>query len=79
MPTGESARGSNFSARRLISPTVAPADGQAPTDPLPLADLERINIQAALRRSGGNKNEAARILGIDRQRLYRKIEKYGLQ
>jgi DNA-binding NtrC family response regulator len=48
------------------------------TDPLPLEEVERRNILAALQRSGGNKNEAARILGIDRQRLYRKIEKYGL-
>jgi transcriptional regulator of acetoin/glycerol metabolism len=35
-------------------------------------------VAAALRRSNGNKNEAARLLGIDRQRLYRKIDKYGL-
>ena len=48
------------------------------TDPLPLEEIERRNILAALQRSGGNKNEAARILGIDRQRLYRKIEKYRL-
>ncbi len=48
-------------------------------EPLPLEDLEKVNIANALRRSGGNKNEAARILGIDRQRLYRKIEKYGLE
>jgi two-component system response regulator AtoC len=53
-----------------------PTDGF--TDPLPLEEVERRNILAALHRSGGNKNEAARILGIDRQRLYRKIEKYGL-
>jgi DNA-binding NtrC family response regulator len=44
-----------------------------------LADTERRLVAAALRRSGGNKNEAARILGIDRQRLYRKIEKYNLR
>jgi DNA-binding NtrC family response regulator len=47
-------------------------------EPIPFEDLERRNILAALRSAGGNKNEAARILGIDRQRLYRKIEKYGL-
>ena len=35
-------------------------------------------VAAALGKSGGNKNEAARLLGIDRQRLYRKIEKYHL-
>ena len=47
-------------------------------EPPTLEEAERRVIAAALRRSGGNKNEAARILRIDRQRLYRKIEKYGL-
>jgi len=57
------------------SPVVAAApDGDVPT----LSEAERRVIAAALRKSGGNKNEAARILGIDRQRLYRKIDKYGL-
>ena len=51
----------------------------AASEPLPLEEMERRNILAALHRSGGNKNEAARILGIDRQRLYRKIEKYGIE
>jgi DNA-binding NtrC family response regulator len=51
-----------------------PDGGELPT----LAASERRLIAAALRRSGGNKNEAARFLGIDRQRLYRKIEKYKL-
>jgi len=55
----------------------AVADGRL-TDPIPLEELERLNILAALRRSGGNKNEAARLLHIDRQRLYRKIDKYGI-
>jgi DNA-binding NtrC family response regulator len=59
----------------LRDPEPVPA-GSA--EPLPLEEVERQNILAALHRSGGNKNEAARILGIDRQRLYRKIEKYGL-
>jgi transcriptional regulator with PAS, ATPase and Fis domain len=43
-----------------------------------LEDAERLVIAAALRRARGNKNEAARLLRIDRQRLYRKIEKYRL-
>src|SRR5215470_15131072 len=42
-----------------------------------LEEMERSLITAALRKSHGNKNEAARLLAIDRQRLYRKIEKYG--
>ncbi len=48
-------------------------------DVLPLAELERRAIVAALARTGGNKSEAARLLGIDRQRLYRKMGKYGLR
>lgn len=54
------------------------AAGAGETEPLPLEELEKRSIVAALQRSGGNKNEAARLLGIERQRLYRKIEKYGL-
>jgi DNA-binding NtrC family response regulator len=44
-----------------------------------LQAAERSLIVAALRQSAGNKNQAARILGIDRQRLYRKLEKYHLE
>jgi DNA-binding NtrC family response regulator len=51
-----------------------PADGELPT----LEEAERRLITTALHKSGGNKNEAARLLGIDRQRLYRKIEKYRI-
>ena len=58
-----------------IPPEVGALDGtELPT----LGDMERRLIAAALRKSEGNKKEAARLLGIDRQRLYRKIEKYGL-
>lgn len=46
---------------------------------VPLAELERRAIVAALARAAGNKSEAARLLGIERQRLYRKLEKYGLR
>ena len=44
-----------------------------------LEAMEKSLIAAALRKSHGNKNEAARLLAIERQRLYRKIEKYGLE
>jgi DNA-binding NtrC family response regulator len=44
-----------------------------------LEATERQLMAAALRQAAGNKNQAARILGIDRQRLYRKLEKYGLE
>ena len=35
-------------------------------------------ILAALEKTGGNKTEAARLLGIGLTTLYRKIEEYGL-
>jgi DNA-binding NtrC family response regulator len=59
------------------APTVASPVSASASIPR-LADAERMLIEAALRKAAGNKNEAARLLGIDRQRLYRKIEKYRL-
>ena len=44
-----------------------------------LETMERLLMAAALRQATGNKNQAARILGIDRQRLYRKLQRYGLE
>ena len=45
---------------------------------VPLADLERMAIEAALRRTRGNVKEAAQRLGIDRSTLYEKIKRYEL-
>jgi DNA-binding NtrC family response regulator len=67
-----------------LSHLVGPARGTEPTldfgGAVPsLETTERQLMAAALRQAGGNKNQTARILGIDRQRLYRKLEKYGLE
>jgi two-component system response regulator AtoC len=43
-----------------------------------LKDAERELIRLTLVSRGGNRAEAARILGIGRKTLYRKIEEYGL-
>lgn len=43
-----------------------------------LDEMEREAIKQALRRSDGNLTEAARQLGITRQSLYRRIEKFKL-
>ncbi|MBB5397025.1 sigma-54 dependent transcriptional regulator [Mucilaginibacter sp. AK015] len=43
-----------------------------------LATIERQHIQKILSRSGGNKTEAARLLGIGLTTLYRKLEEYNL-
>lgn len=44
----------------------------------PLTDLERIFIVETLRVTGGNREEAAGMLGIGERTLYRKIKEYGL-
>lgn len=40
---------------------------------------ERELVEAAIARSGGNMSRAAALLGISRQALYRRIEKYGIK
>lgn len=41
-----------------------------------LRDLEREYIERVLENTGGNKSEAAKLLGVDRTTLYRKLEEY---
>jgi len=43
-----------------------------------LADTEAEQIRRVLAATGGNKSRAAKILGIERKTLYRKLEKMGL-
>ena len=52
--------------------------GCAP-DSLTLEDLERRHILRVLDHTGGNKAEAARLLGIGIATLYRKLESYGVK
>jgi DNA-binding NtrC family response regulator len=58
------------------SPSPAPA---AAADTLNLAEVERQVIAEALERAGGNKSEAARLLGITRRALYGRLERYGME
>ena len=44
----------------------------------PLVDIERIFVAETLKLTGGNREEAAKILGIGERTLYRKIKEYGL-
>jgi transcriptional regulator with GAF, ATPase, and Fis domain len=60
-------------------PRPAPADEGVPDPVLPdtwrLEDIEREAILRALRRCGGNKTSAAKLLGIPKTTLYHRLEK----
>src|ERR1700735_1652388 len=58
-----------------------PTSDRAPKDDelLPLEELERRAILRALRESGGDKLAAARLLGIGKTTLYRKLKQYEAQ
>jgi two-component system nitrogen regulation response regulator GlnG len=43
------------------------------------ADVERRCIVEALKRTGGNKSKAARLLQIDRKTMHSKIKDYGIK
>ena len=60
-------------------------EGETTADSLPkagdeitLKELERRHLEAVLRRSEGNRSQAARILGIERKTLYRKAHRLGI-
>jgi transcriptional regulator of acetoin/glycerol metabolism len=48
-----------------------PSDGEV----MNLADVERRTIERAMERSSGNVAAAARLLGIDRSTLWRKLKR----
>jgi DNA-binding NtrC family response regulator len=46
---------------------------------LPLEVVERDHVMSVLSDTGGNKSRAAKILGLDRKTLSRKVKAYGVQ
>ena len=61
--------------RARLSLAFAPDASVAPDS---LDDAERRHIERTLRHTGGNRRQAALILGISRSTLLHKIRKYGL-
>ncbi len=57
----------------------APPAGRAPGDAESLSAVERDHIVRTLEQMHGNKSLAARALGLSRRRLYRLIERHGLE
>jgi two-component system response regulator HydG len=50
-----------------------------PAELLTLSEIEKRYIMRVLRAAGGNKTEAARILGLDRRTLHRKLRRWEAQ
>jgi two-component system response regulator HydG len=44
----------------------------------PISEIEQLFIAETLKATGGNREEAAGLLGIGERTLYRKIKEYGL-
>jgi len=73
---------------RVHFPSLAAAGGgrpaagfavpEIPDEGLSLADLEKELILRALEKAGGNKTQAARLLGLSRRTLYSRLERHGL-
>lgn len=62
-------------------PTAAGGSGdpfELPAGGVDLEDLERSLVAQALRRAGGNQTKAAGLLGLNRDQIRYRIEKFGL-
>jgi DNA-binding NtrC family response regulator len=55
-----------------------PSDGAAALEQMSLEEVERVLVQKALTRAGGNVSEAAKALGLSRSALYRRLKRHGL-
>ncbi len=60
-----------------LQPPGGPA-GARRLDELPLEEVEKVLIQKALARFGGNVSQAAKQLGVSRSALYRRIKAHGI-
>ena len=50
-----------------------------PNELIPMEEVERRYILHVVESTRGNKTLAARILGLDRKTLYRKLQQYGVK
>jgi two-component system response regulator AtoC len=65
--------------RRATAAPAAPAGPKAPTEPLKtLEEVERLHVLRVLEAVGGNRDEAAAILGISRRTLTRMAQRWTL-
>ena len=75
------AAGEYVTCRDLPEEITGGPAAESPAAPLPLRDRasEEEQIRCALAAAGGNKSQAAKLLGIDRKTLYNKLHLYGIE
>jgi DNA-binding NtrC family response regulator len=61
-----------------MSRAEAPAQFRLPPEGVSLEDVERQLVMQALQRAGGNQTHAGQLLGINRDQVRYRIEKFGL-
>jgi DNA-binding NtrC family response regulator len=59
-----------------LPPNIIEIQEKKKSEPLSLEDVIKIHIETVLTKCDGNKSRAAKVLGISRRALFRKIEKY---
>jgi two-component system response regulator HydG len=60
-------------------PEQAPANGNATAKIIPISEIERQTILSTIEQLNGDKLMAARLLGIGKTTLYRKLKEYSSQ
>jgi len=75
LATGSVVRAGDLALRAAGSGAAA-APGRL--EEMTLEDVEKVLIQKAIERSGGNVTQAAQALGLSRSAMYRRLQQYGL-
>ena len=65
--------------RAAPAPTRTYSAIPAPSPPRPAPPLDRRTIEQALQQVGGNRSAAARLLGVSRRALYRRLDAFGIR
>jgi DNA-binding NtrC family response regulator len=63
---------------RIADLSLPAPSGSVALEQMTLEDVERLLVQKAIARAGGNVSDAARMLGLSRSAMYRRMEKFGL-
>jgi two-component system response regulator HydG len=64
---------------RTYKPSHVVVAGTDPSELVPMDEVERRYVMKVLEAVGGNRTQAAQVLGFDRKTLYRKLRRYGVE